>query len=434
MIELWGSFLSIVCNVLAAWTVLMLFDSFFTRRIRGKKYWLCALCRFLLATVISLTIHGQIVLQMPLELLLEFGFCMLMYHSRWDKCFFIIAALYAVVSSFHYWSNRLLMAAFALSYEEYVWNIPLYSASMLGRALLLVLLAALIKRFHRPLPESGRPHLWLSLSCAFPFLTLLILLKASVPAPEQPIWQFFLAVLDLVNLLALFLLDYMERAAFEREQLVAAGERARVQDENVRALSAAYGAQRKMTHDFRAHLATLAELHEQGKWEDARQYLAELRVRTTERILLVNSHNAAIDAVLNQKGYAGQRSGIDMRFHVNDLSPLRLPATDVTVVLGNLLDNAIEACAGFPEGKRWVDVRLLYQTQNDSPLLFLKVTNPSRPVCIENNRIATSKKDAMLHGFGLQNVQDILKRYNAEYFIHCGNGRFIFQCSWPDEK
>lgn len=434
MIELWGSFLSTLCNGLATWTVLMLFDSFFPRRFRGKKYWLCAVCRFILITMISLTIHGQIGLQMPLELLLDFGFCMLMYRSRWDKCFFVSAALYAVAFSFNYWGNQLIMAVFAISYEEYAWNIPLYSISMLGRAILLALLATLVKHFHRPLAEDGRSHIWISLSCSFPFLTLLILLKASVSAPEQLIWQFFLAVLDLVNLLALFLLDYMERTALEREQFIAAGERARVQDENVRALSAAYGAQRKMTHDFRAHLATLAELQEQGKWEDARQYLADLRVRTTERVLLVNSHNAAIDAVLNQKGYEGQRSGIDMRFQVSDLSPLRLPATDVTVVLGNLLDNAIEACAGFPEEKRWVDVRLLYQTQNDSPLLFLKVTNPSRPICIENDVIATSKQDTMLHGFGLRNVQDILKQYNAEYLIHCGSGRFIFRCSWPDRK
>lgn len=38
----------------------------------------------------------------------------------------------------------------------------------------------------------------------------------------------------------------------------------------------------------------------------------------SERILLINTHNAAIDAVLNQKGYAGQRQGIDMRFRVNN--------------------------------------------------------------------------------------------------------------------
>lgn len=434
MIELWGSFLSILCSALITWAYLLICDSFFLRRLQGKKYWAFMVCFCLPLIALSSMISLPISLWIPFEIAKDFAICLIAYQIRWDRCFFISATMSAIGNSFSYWSNRFLMAVFALSYEEYIWNIPLYSASMLGRAALVVLLAALAKRLHRPLAAYGRPGIWLSLSCAFPALTLLILLKASVSAPEQSIWQISLAVLDLVNVVALFLFDYMERTSLEREQLIAAGERARVQDENVGALSAAYGAQRKMTHDFRAHLAALAGLLERDNIEEARRYLAELRVRTTERVLLVNSHNAAIDAVLNQKGYAGQRKGIDMRFRISDLSSLRIPSADVTVVLGNLLDNATGACAEFPEEERWVDIRLLYQENEDSPLLFLIVTNPSRPVKIVDGRIATSKKDTMLHGFGLRNVQDILKQYDAEHTVLYENGRFVFQCSWPDRK
>lgn len=434
MIELWGSFLSIFCSALVTWAYLLICDSFFVRRLQGKKYWIFVVCFCVPFTVFFSMISLPIGLRIPFEIAKDFAICLIAYQIRWDRCFFISATMSAIGRSFSYWINSFLMAVFALSYEEYIWNIPLYSAGFLGRAVLIVLLAALAKRLHRPLAAYGRPGSWLSLSCVFPALTLLILLKASVPAPEQSIWQISLAVLDLVNVVALFLFDYMERTSLEREQLIAASERARVQDENVGALSAAYGAQRKMTHDFRAHLVALAELLERDNTEEARRYLAELRVRTTERVLLVNSHNAAIDAVLNQKGYAGQKKGIDMRFRVSDLSPLHIPSADITVVLGNLLDNAIEACAEFPKEERWTDIRLFYQENEDSPLLFLVVINPSKPVKIVDGRIATSKKDTMLHGFGLRNVQDILKQYDAEHTILWENGQFIFQCSWPDRK
>ena len=144
--------------------------------------------------------------------------------------------------------------------------------------------------------------------------------------------------------------------------------------------------QRKMTHDYRAQLSTLSELLEGGELEDAKAYLSEMKARQSERILLINTHNAAIDAVLNQKGYAGQRQGIDMRFRVNDLSALKLPRVDVTIVLANLIDNAMEACVQMPEAET------LGQRPKSCTVMRccrFPIINPSRPVQItaRSNRL-----------------------------------------------
>ena len=77
---------------------------------------------------------------------------------------------------------------------------------------------------------------------------------------------------------------------------------------------------------------------------------------------------------------------------------------------------------------------LLSGERGTSAAFSYRVTNSGAPVKIIDGRIATSKKDTMLHGFGLRNVQDILKKYDAEHTILCENGQFIFQCSWPDRK
>ena len=229
-------------------------------------------------------------------------------------------------------------------------------------------------------------------------------------------------------MVALLLLDHLEQSAVNREKLVAAAERARVQDENIQALSQAYAGQRKMTHDYRAQLSTLSELLEDGDLENAKAYLSEMRTRQSERVLLVNTHNAAIDAVLNQKGYAGLRQRIDMRFRVNDLSALKLPRVDVTIVLANLIDNAMEACSQMPQTERWVSVQIIY----GHGMLSISIINPSRPVEIVGGQIATTKPDPLLHGFGLRNVEDILEKYHAEYTFSFEDGRFIFTADWPD--
>lgn len=432
MIELWGSFLSIFCSVLVLAGELLFYDSFFSRRLTGRQYWMGVVCFFFLMLLVILNINGSIWLRMLLEIVLGLAFLPLVYQVKWDRLFFVIVTFSAVAYSISYWGDQFLMALFGLSYEEYVWNIPLYSLRMASWAVLILLLGAAAKRFHRPQPPVPRPLVWILVLALFPALTLAVRLAAAAVRPEQWVWQVCLVILDLVDFAALFLVDHMEQSARQREQLVAAKERARVQDENIQALSQAYSAQRKMTHDFRAHLDALADLLAQDKTREARTYLQELRTQQTGRVLLVNTHNAAVDAVLNQKGYQGKRLDVDMRFSVSDLSPLHIPAVDVTVVLGNLLDNAIEACAGFAPQDRWVETRLIYHNDAALPLLQITVANPSRPVEIVDGRIATSKPDPSLHGFGLQNVREVLSRYGAEHQLFYQDGRFAFQCEWPD--
>lgn len=266
----------------------------------------------------------------------------------------------AVLYSSAYWLDALCMYALNLTYEEYIWNVPLYSAVFLLRPLSFLVVALIIRKYHPPLSVGKQARAWVSLSVVFPLSTLLIIWQIYTFPNEQQIWHFCLLILDVVDVVFLLLLDHLEQSAVNREKLIAAAERAHVQDENIQALSQAYAGQRKMTHDYRTQLSTLSALLEQGNLEEAQSFLSEMKVHQSEHILLVNTHNAAIDAVLNQKGYIAQRQGIDMRFRVNDLSVLKLPRVDVTIVLANLLDNSMEACIQMPESERWVSVQILY--------------------------------------------------------------------------
>ena len=191
--------------------------------------------------------------------------------------------------------------------RQYIWNVPLYSVLFFVRGFISLFVALIIKKYHHPLHARTRASAWVPLSAVFPVCTLLVLRQVYTHPEEQRVWQICLLILDLVDIAALILLDYLEENAENREKLIAANERAHVQDENIQALSQAYAGQRKMTHDFRANLSTLSELLESERVDDAKEFLSELNVRQSERILLVNSHNAAIDAVLNQKGYIGKK-------------------------------------------------------------------------------------------------------------------------------
>lgn len=432
MVEVWGSALSLVGNALGTLIDIILLDAFLPRKRLGKPFFLFVVAGGLIVflTLFSLLLDSGFgyAFKILFEVAAYYVLCAILYESRWDRRLLIVVTLYAILYSSTYWTDTLCMAILHLTYEEYVWNIPLYSAMFLIRPIVLLAIALIIRKYHQPLAVGKQTRAWVPLTAVFPAGTLLVIWQVYTHPGQQQTWQICLLILDAVDVAALLLLDHLEQSALNRERLLAADVRAHVQDENIEALSQAYAGQRKMTHDYRAQLSTLSELLETGEVEDAKAYLAEMKARQSERILLINTHNAAIDAVLNQKGYQGRQLGIDLRFRVNDLSALRLPRVDVTVVLGNLIDNALEACQTLKEADRWVSIQLLYSHDT----LSISIINPSNPVQIQDGEIPTTKAEPLLHGFGLRNVRDILDKYKAEYTISYEDGRFVFLADWPD--
>lgn len=432
MVELWSYAITLIGTVLTMLIDIILCDAFFPRKRTGHTYWLF----FAIATVASYSFSILVgsrlgyAFKILIEVTIFFVLCSTLYQSRWDRCLFVVVTYYAVLYSSTHWYDALWIHVLNMTYEEYIWNIPLYSAAFFLRLLTIAVISLIIRKHHQPLCVGTQARAWVPLSVVFPLSTLLIIWQIYTFPNEQRIWQDCLLILDVVDVVALLLLDYLELSASNREKLVATAERVHVQDENIQALSQAYTMQRKMTHDYRAQLSTLSNLLDQGNLDEAKAFLSEMKDRQSERILLINTHNATIDAILNQKGYAGQQRGIDIRFRVNDLSALKLPRVDLTIVLANLLDNAMEACSQMSEADRWISVQLLY----GQGILSITIINPSRPVQIVGGQISTTKPDPLLHGFGLHNVEDILDRYQAEYTFSFENGRFIFIADWPDVK
>ena len=149
--------------------------------------------------------------------------------------------------------------------------------------------------------------------------------------------------------------------------------RARTQAESIEALSASYAAQRKLTHNFNAHLATLSSYLDNEQIKDAQDYITTLQEQQTDRILIANTHNSTIDALLNQKAQVAKKNSIDIRFKVNDLSGIKVAPIDLVIIIGNLLDNAIEACVKLPAGEREIYAQLLLE---DTLFLSFRNTSP----------------------------------------------------------
>lgn len=109
-----------------------------------------------------------------------------------------------------------------------------------------------------------------------------------------------------------------------------------------------------------------------------------------------------------------------------DLSNLPFDASDIVVLLSNLLDNAIEACQQYDKGDKAIHVMAVAQQD-----FFVSVRNTSEPVVIINGSIPTTKPEPQMHGFGLANIRLILEKYSGEYTMFYENGWFQFTADIP---
>lgn len=144
--------------------------------------------------------------------------------------------------------------------------------------------------------------------------------------------------------------------------------------------------------------------------DGAKNHLKYLLDQSTNRIYAVNTHHAALDAIFNQKMITANSLNIDMRFEFNDLSHVKIRSCDLAVLIGNLLDNALEACAKLPPSERIIEVKAFV---TDS--FVFSVRNRTDPVRILNGNIITTKDNPTLHGYGLLNIENILKEYPGSF-------------------
>ena len=103
------------------------------------------------------------------------------------------------------------------------------------------------------------------------------------------------------NVAVLFLLERMEYAASEREQLLMLNQQIQLQSKNMTSASELYSAQRKKVHDFRSHLNILNQLMKNQEYSAAEEYLEKITEQQTDRLFLVNTHHPILDALFNTK-------------------------------------------------------------------------------------------------------------------------------------
>lgn len=180
-----------------------------------------------------------------------------------------------------------------------------------------------------------------------------------------------------------------------------------------------YKTMRGWRHDYHNHIQTLLALC--GDEEKTREYLLNLNSDLTTVDTVIKTGNVMIDAILNSK--LSLIKSKDITVHAKAVVPPNLSVSeiDLCVIIGNLLDNAMEACLKQPkEEERFIRVFIgMLKGQ-----LYVSVMNSVGGEVRKNGKIYQSTKGSASHGFGLMRLDKTVEKYGG--FVNRQNEDGVF--------
>ena len=172
---------------------------------------------------------------------------------------------------------------------------------------------------------------------------------------------------------------------------------------------------RTLKHDMKNHILSLQTLLKQGDLEEIEKYLSSMQDFMTNPSEHVTTGNDAIDSLLNYKIQSAKERLDAVETKINIPEKLMLKSFDLNVILGNLLDNAIDAAMQTEERKLRMTMKL------EKGILNLRNSCQG----VEEGKkgsMETTKTDRKNHGMGLSSVRRTVEKYHGDMELFCENG------------
>ena len=169
---------------------------------------------------------------------------------------------------------------------------------------------------------------------------------------------------------------------------------------------------RKARHDLKNQLIFLLERCEKKEYKEVEQFLEQLIEKAPfDSLTISKTDNSVVDALVNYKYTIAKRFGVE--FIVKLEIPVSLPfeSADMCVILGNALDNALEANIRADIEKRYVKLNMRMEMNN--LVIIIENSFDGHISKNEKGKILTVKTNKIDHGLGLGSIQEAVNKYHG---------------------
>jgi sensor histidine kinase YesM len=233
--------------------------------------------------------------------------------------------------------------------------------------------------------------------------------------------SFGVMIIHIALLASSILIFFTFSSALHKKELEKQIELYYYQFEQMKNSQAAIG---RIEHDFEKHLMALKlDLNnEQPREAEKKIDMLIGNVRLSRNI--ADSGNADVDAIINYKAAQAGEFGINMICDLQLPYTLNMNTTDLSIILGNAIDNAIEACSAVEPEDREVAITILYEKPN----LRISISNPfTGNVKTDAGGELITTKTKGHHGIGLKSIRETVGKYDGLIDISAKDNRFTLR-------
>lgn len=180
---------------------------------------------------------------------------------------------------------------------------------------------------------------------------------------------------------------------------------------------------REERHNFVNKLIVLKDDMEHSEKERALEELNRLMQELPGKSIISNCGNSTVDALINFKNITAEKAGVAFRLKIFIPANLPINQCDLGVVMGNALDNAIEAAEQYDGTDKFVEI--IMGVKKEALVLTIK-----NPFCNEirkdkQGNLLSTKSDGNRHGYGVKSIRRVAEKYNGEVLIETEKQLFL---------
>lgn len=300
---------------------------------------------------------------------------------------------------------------------------------LLSKSLLILIIVTLSKMLKRTLIFLKRYVVIMCIYSIFLLVSLFVMVELNMnngnPKTDLFLTIFFIASI-LIELLMFYFVIKIGESYEQRQKAELIEMKNRMLQKSLDETNQAFKLWKSSVHDYKHNIIALTQLADDGNIEEIKKYLKRENELMDRKMFYIQTGNSVVDAIVNTKQSFAEEKGIT--FVVNAKVPENCVVSelDMTNILGNLIDNAIEASNS--EEEPYIDVTM----RQDKHFIVIKIINKySREF---SKRLETTKHKRMFHGIGIGSVKNIVEKYEGEFSIDKQGKEVIVKILIPNFK
>lgn len=218
------------------------------------------------------------------------------------------------------------------------------------------------------------------------------------------------AMLFIINVTAFYLYDSLTKSYVRQSKLSILETENVLYSKQCEIMQSSTKELQEFRHDMNNQFIALSQLIKSEQYKEAEKQLSRLTSLTKSKIIYSTSGNVIIDGLINYKLQNALSDKIKVKTEIAVPNQINIETTDLVAILGNLIDNALNALADVPEDRRSLTIKVVFSQER----LIIRTSNPyTGNVLCKDGKIVSAKQSSKHHGYGLNNIAKAVNKYKG---------------------